>query len=83
MKDARLLVWITQLGLTVASPLTLFTLAGIYLRNRFALGKWAILAGIALGLISAVQGFRSTLKALDAAERRRDGKEPPSFNEHN
>ena len=42
MKDVHLLVWITQLGLTVAAPLAGFTLVGVWIQNHFQTGKWVI-----------------------------------------
>ena len=83
MKDLHLLVWITQLGLTVAAPLAGFTLLGLWLRGRFGLGKWVVVVGCVLGLISALSGLRSTLRMLNQMEQRRDKKQPPiSFNQH-
>ena len=83
MKDLNLLVWITQLGMTVAAPLAGFTLLGLWLRNRFGMGKWVVIAGCIIGLISAVSGLRSTLKMLGDMEARKDKPHPPaSFNQH-
>ncbi len=83
MKDLNLLVWITQLGLTVAAPLAGFTLVGLWLRSQFGLGKWVVIVGCAVGFISAVTGLRSTLRMLGDMEARKDQPKPPaSFNEH-
>ncbi len=83
MKDVHLLVWITQLGLTVAAPLAGFTLLGVWIRNRFQTGKWVIILFCAIGFISAVNGFRSTLHMLSEMEKRKDDSKPTvSFNQH-
>ncbi|MCR4882302.1 MAG: AtpZ/AtpI family protein [Clostridiales bacterium] len=83
MKDMHLLVWITQLGLTVAAPLAGFTLLGVWIRNRFQAGKWVIILFCAIGFISAVNGFRSTLHMLSEMEKRKDDSKPTvSFNQH-
>ena len=37
MKDLSLLVWLTQLGLSVAVPLAGFILLAVWLRSRFGL----------------------------------------------
>ena len=58
MKDLNLLVWLTQLGMSVAMPLAGFTLLGVWLRERFGLGIWIVLCGCAVGLICAVDGLR-------------------------
>ena len=42
MKELNMLVWTTQLGISVAAPLAGFTLAGLWLRDRFGLGIWGV-----------------------------------------
>ena len=88
MKDLNMLVWLTQLGLSVAMPLGGFTLLGLWLRNRFNLGVWIVLAGCAVGMICAIDGLRYSLKAMETLNRGRGAKKekplPPSvsFNDH-
>lgn len=86
MKDLNMLVWITQLGISVAAPLAGFTLLGLWLRSRFGLGIWVLLLCLALGLISAVNGLRSSLKMMEQMDKnsRRTEQAPPpvSFNDH-
>ncbi len=80
-----MLIWLTQLGFSVAAPLVLCTLGALWLRDRFCLGSWVIPAGIGVGLFLAVDGFRSSLKAMDrmGKSRHKDRDEPPvSFNDH-
>ena len=83
MKDLSLLVWLTQLGLSVALPPVGFILLAIWLRNQLGWGIWVIWVAVVLGLYCAVTGFLSSLKTL---KRMTDGqkKDPPpvSFNEH-
>ncbi len=64
MKDLGLLVWLTQLGLSVAVPLGGFVLLAVWLRERFDWGIWVIVAGVLLGLYCAVDGFIKNLKTL-------------------
>ena len=83
MKQLNLLVWITQLGLSIAVPLAGFILLAVWLRNSLGWGQWVIYAGIGLGLICAIDGLRTSLKALERLSRKKD--EPPapiSFNDH-
>lgn len=83
MKDWSLLLFLTQLGLTVAFPLAGFILLGVWLRDRFSLGAWVIWAGLAVGLCCAVTGFRDTLRQLRRMTE--DGKKDPppvSYNDH-
>ena len=83
MKDLSMLVWLTQLGLSVAFPLAGFVLLAVWLRSRFGFGIWVLFLGIALGLICAVDGLRSSLKAMDKLSRRKKDPPPPTaFNDH-
>lgn len=81
-----MLVWITQLGISVAAPLAGFALLGLWLRARFSLGVWVVLVCIALGIICAVQGLRSSLKLMEQQDRMNAKKKqtppPVSFNDH-
>lgn len=84
MKDLPLLVWLTQLGLSVVAPLAGFVLLAVWLRNRWGWGDWVIWAGIALGAILAIDGLRNSLKQMSRLSKRRKDPQPPpvSFNEH-
>ena len=84
MKDLNMLVWLTQLGLSVAMPLGGFTLLGLWLRQRFELGVWVILVGCAVGLIAAIDGLRYSLRLMAQMNKNKDDKTPPpvSFNDH-
>ncbi len=82
MKDLSLLVWITQLGMSVAAPMAGFTLLGVWLKSRFGLGAWVVAVFCLIGLISAADSFRRTLKLLEEKERKKDKAAPRSFNDH-
>lgn len=84
MKDLSLLVWLTQLGLTTALPLGGFVLLALWLRDRFGWGNWVLWVGIAVGLISAIDGFITSLKALSRITKSKKDTDPPavSFNDH-
>ena len=84
MKDLNLLVWLTQLGLSVVFPLVGFTLLALWLRDSCGWGGWVLWVGIGLGLIMAIDGFRVSLKALERLSRKKgDESLPPvSFNDH-
>lgn len=84
MKDLNLLVWLTQLGLSVALPLAGFLIFAVWLRQSCGWGAWVVWACLVLGLISAVSGFRSSLQAMKMMSRDRKKEDPPpvSFNEH-
>jgi uncharacterized membrane protein len=83
MKNLSLLVWLTQLGMSVALPLAGFVWLAVWLRQRFDLGVWVIVIGVVVGLICAADGLRSSLKAMERMSREKKEKEPPvSFNDH-
>ena len=85
MKEYRLLIWLTQLGLSVALPLAGFVLLGVWLHSAKGWGVWTVIAGLILGLICAVQGFRDSLKAMDlmTGNKKKNQDPPPvSFNSH-
>ncbi len=83
MKDLSLIVFVTQLGLSVALPLGGFIFLGIWLRQQFDLGIWVVLAGIFLGIVSAVDGLRVSLKAMERLSKDKKQDPPPvSFNNH-
>lgn len=82
MKDLGLIVYITQLGLSLGAPLTGFTLLGVWLRNRFGLGAWIIALFCLIGLISGIQSFLMELKNLQRRESKKDKDVPKSFNGH-
>ena len=80
-----MLIWLTQLGLSIAAPLVLFLLLAMWLHSTFSLGAWVIWVGLALGLYSAAAGFLQSLKAMDLMARDKKKQTPPpiAFNEHN
>ncbi len=84
MKNANLLIWLTQLGFSVAVPPACFIFLAVWLRNRFEFGQWVIWAGILLGLISAVDGLRTSLRIMSQMSEGKDEKKHPpiSFNDH-
>lgn len=84
MKDLRMLVWLTQVGISVAAPLVVFLLIAIWLRNQFGLGAWCILTALILGLICAVSGLRQTLMLMEKMHQQNHKDPPPvpGFNEH-
>lgn len=84
MKNISLIVWLTQLGMSVAVPPAGFILLAVWLKNRFDLGLWVIWIGIILGLIGAIDGLRTSLKAMErlSKDKPEDGSPPVSFNDH-
>ena len=84
MKNINLLIWLAQLGISVAAPLGGFIWLGVWLRGRFDLGIWVVLAGVFMGVVCAVDGLRVSLKAMERMAKDKTEDEPPpvSFNVH-
>lgn len=82
MKNISLLVWLTQLGLSVAVPLAGFVFLGVWLHQSHGWGKWVIVVGGVLGVLFAVEGLRSSLQAMKRLAGNQDQETPVSFNEH-
>ena len=56
------LSWLTQLGFSMVAPVLLCTGGALWLQNKFSLGAWVVLAGLAVGLVSGGCTFVSFLK---------------------
>ena len=75
---ARHLVWLTQFGMSVAVPPVLSLWGAVWLQ------RWVVAAGLVMGLLAAVGGLRSSLKAIDRQAKPPKKADPPpvSFNRH-
>lgn len=84
MKDVNLLIWLTQLGISVAVPLAGFIVLGVWLHTSCGWGRWTVFAGVLLGISGAVSGLRSSLHILGgmAADKTESEAPPLSFNDH-
>ena len=84
MKDLTLIVWLSQLGLSIAVPMAGFVLLAVWLKNSCGWGQWVIYVGIGLGLICAVDGLLNSLKAMARLGKKKEENLPPpvSFNDH-
>ena len=82
MKDLSLLVWLTQLGLSVAVPPVVFILLAVWLQDSRGWGGWVLWVGIILGIYCAITGFVSSMKALKQLSAGKKEEPPVSFNEH-
>lgn len=83
MKDISLIVWITQLGLSVAAPLAVFVWLGVWLRDTMGWGDWAFWVALIFGISSAADGLRVSLKAMSRMAKPKNEEPPPvAFNDH-
>ena len=68
----KALALIGQLGMSVAFPLGGFLFLALWLRDKYDLGVWVLIAGIVLGITGAADGLWSTLKGMDILLREDD-----------
>lgn len=83
MKDLQLLIWLTQLGLSVAVPPAVCLLLALWLRDDCGWGGWVLWAGIGLGVFLAIDGLLVSLRTLKRlSEPKEKNAPPPAFNDH-
>ena len=83
MKNLNMLIWMTQLGLSIVLPPVCFILLALWLRDQYGWGQWVLWAGIALGIYTAIQGFRGSLKAMEQMSGdKAEDKPQTAYNDH-
>jgi len=84
LKDLNLLIWLTQLGLSVAVPPAILIYLAVWLRDDCGWGNWVLWTGIALGILLAIDGLLVSLKTLNrlSKSKKEDTPPPVSFNDH-
>ena len=82
MKNLSMIVWLSQLGLSVAVPPVITVWLAVWVKNQFSLGVWVIWSGVALGLYCAVTGLISSLRTMEQMSRKEEKNTPPAFNDH-
>ncbi len=80
----KMLVFITQVGLSVALPLAGFIWLALWLREQWSLGSWVLWAGIIVGMICAADGLRNTLRVMErlSQDKKRERGSTVSFQDH-
>ena len=82
VKVVRYLVWLTQLGLSVAVPLAGFILLGVWLHNSRGWGAWAVVVGIVLGLVGGAGGLYNSMKILNQMLKQDETPPTQGYNHH-
>lgn len=84
MKEMSMLVWLTQVGISVAAPPVVFLLGALWLRRQFGIGDWCIWTALVLGILCAVSGLRQSLQLMEKMAKKNSPDTPPvpGFNEH-
>lgn len=73
-------MYLTQVGLSIATPLVLCIFASSWLQRRFALGGWVVALGIILGLGGAICSLAEFIRHMNRQARKTTPK-PRSFND--
>ncbi len=66
----RYLVYFTQVGFTLVTPPLLLSFGALWLRRKFGLGNWIVIAGILLGVAVAFCGLRDFLRLAEREARK-------------
>ncbi len=70
------LSFITQFGLSIISPIIIYVWLASWLKSKFSLGDWIMVAGIMLGLFSAFYSgasfFRYVLRQAKKSQEEKD-----------
>lgn len=84
MKELKLLLWVTQFGLSILVPPCFLLWVAVALRSRYGLGMWIIAVLGILGLMTSFSTAKANLRAMrkDAEEAGSQKAPPVSFNDH-
>lgn len=77
MKDLKLLLWLTQLGFSVAVPPALLIWLAVWLRDKQGWGGWVLWVGILLGALLAFDSLRASLRTLHRLSKPKETEKPP------
>ncbi|MBR5520748.1 MAG: AtpZ/AtpI family protein [Oscillospiraceae bacterium] len=53
---------ISQMALSLVSPILLMVVLSTYIKNKFGMGDWIVVAGIVLGTASGIKTFFGFMK---------------------
>ncbi len=82
MKNANLLVWVMQLGLSLTVPMACFVFLGVWLHYSIGWGRWVLILGIVLGIFTGIQSLLSALKIMHRMGKTPSKETPQSYNDH-
>ena len=68
----RYLVWVSALSASLAGPIALCVLGGLYLQARFSLGGWVMPVAIFLGLGAAAANLLKFFRFMQSEAEKRD-----------
>ena len=70
METMRGLTYLTQVGLSVATPIILCLLGGLWLRQKLGLAPWTLLIALLAGLVSGLMSLWKFLQYVARKSRR-------------
>ena len=71
------LAMVTQFGISTITPMLLCIFAALWLKNRFALGDWAVLIGILLGVGSGFMSMMKMIRQMSELSKKEDDDDSP------
>ena len=66
--------YLTQVGLSIATPIVLCILGAVWLQNRFGLGGWVLILGILLGVGGGISSLFQLYRMALKDPKKQDGK---------
>lgn len=66
----KYLSFLTQLGLSIVTPIVLCIWGAVWLQNRFGLGGWVLIVGILLGVGGGGSAFYQFYQFIQREEQR-------------
>lgn len=66
------IMYLTQLGFSIAFPMIFCTLGASWLAEKYQLGSWVIMVGVVVGMLSGVSCFVTFAKQVMKKANRKD-----------
>lgn len=75
-KSLKAAAWITQFGINMITPIILFIIIALWLKEKFNLGDWIMILAIILGVGGAIGSMFSFIKTAGNGGGSGDKKDP-------
>lgn len=74
-KNMKALAWMTQFGLNMVTPIVLCIIVAAWLKNKFNIGDWIIIAAVVIGVGSSFVNMFSFIKTVKKENGRKNDDE--------
>jgi F0F1-type ATP synthase assembly protein I len=71
----KALAWMTQFGLNMVTPIVLCIIVAAWLKNKFNIGDWIIIAAVVIGVGSSFVNMFSFIKTVKKENGRKNDDE--------